>query len=102
MRNWFGGSSDASTELLDGMHYRGLLRVVRRDAGTRVYAAREPWLEHGGRKACQTRMDALVDLVVAAHSLCAPTGAIVATTGQCAAQPRTAPQWADDRNRWHV
>ena len=41
--NWFGGSSNASTELLDGMHYRGLLRVARRDAGTRVYAARDPW-----------------------------------------------------------
>ena len=32
VRNWFGGSARASTELLDGMHYRGLLRVARRDA----------------------------------------------------------------------
>ena len=40
-RNWFGGTSNASTELLDGMHYRGLLRVARRDAGVRLYAARE-------------------------------------------------------------
>src|SRR5271154_6974514 len=39
--NWFGGSSNASTQLLDVMHYRGLLRVARREAGTRVYAARE-------------------------------------------------------------
>ncbi|HVK33501.1 MAG TPA: crosslink repair DNA glycosylase YcaQ family protein, partial [Burkholderiaceae bacterium] len=38
-RNWFGGSSNASTELLDAMHYRGLLRVARRDGGTRCYAA---------------------------------------------------------------
>ena len=30
---------NASTALLDGMHYRGLLRVVRREAGTRVYDA---------------------------------------------------------------
>ncbi len=30
---------NASTALLDGMHYRGLLRVVRREAGTRVYGA---------------------------------------------------------------
>ena len=30
---------NASTALLDGMHYRGLLRVARRDAGTRVYEA---------------------------------------------------------------
>ena len=39
--NWFGGSSNASTKLLDHMHYRGLLRVARRDGGTRVYVARE-------------------------------------------------------------
>ena len=34
--NWFGGSSNASTQLLDAMHYRGLLRVARREGGTRV------------------------------------------------------------------
>ncbi|WP_219219288.1 DNA glycosylase AlkZ-like family protein [Variovorax boronicumulans] len=37
--NYWGGSSNATTHLLDGLHYRGLLRVVRRDSGTRVYAA---------------------------------------------------------------
>ena len=37
--NYWGGASNASTQLLDGLHYRGLLRVVRRDSGTRVYAA---------------------------------------------------------------
>jgi uncharacterized protein YcaQ len=36
--NWFGGSSNASTQLLDGMHYRGLLRVASRASGTRTYA----------------------------------------------------------------
>ena len=40
--NWFGGSSNASTQLLDVMHYRGLLRVARREGGTRIYAARQP------------------------------------------------------------
>ena len=30
---------NASTALLDGMHYRGLLRVKRRENGTRVYEA---------------------------------------------------------------
>jgi uncharacterized protein YcaQ len=35
--NYWGGSSNATTHLLDGMHYRGLLRVKRRDSGTRVY-----------------------------------------------------------------
>ncbi len=28
--NYWGGSSSATTHLLDEMHYRGLLRVVRR------------------------------------------------------------------------
>ena len=36
--NWFGGSSNATTQLLDGMHYRGMLRVVSRASGTRTYA----------------------------------------------------------------
>ncbi|MFO1394203.1 MAG: crosslink repair DNA glycosylase YcaQ family protein [Steroidobacteraceae bacterium] len=63
--NWFGGSSNASTQLLDEMHYRGLLRVVRREGGTRVYAARvhpEPATQDG--RAVETRMDTLVDLIV--------------------------------------
>jgi uncharacterized protein YcaQ len=32
-------SVNGSTALLDGLHYRGMLRVVRREAGTRVYEA---------------------------------------------------------------
>src|SRR5882672_30261 len=39
--NWFGGSSNATTQLLDGMHYRGLVRVARREGGVRLYAARD-------------------------------------------------------------
>src|SRR5262245_32961381 len=39
--NYWGGSSNATTHLLDLMHYRGLLRIVRRDAGIRVYGVRE-------------------------------------------------------------
>ena len=95
VRNWFGGSSRASTELLDGMHYRGLLRVARRDSGTRVYAAREPWPAHGGDDDSQARMDSLVDLVVATYApLPAPTlGKLVS------ALRNAAPQWADDRQR---
>jgi uncharacterized protein YcaQ len=63
--NWFGGSTNASTHLLDDMHYRGLLRVVRRDGGTRVYAIRS----HADDSrpddgAIDERMDALVDIVV--------------------------------------
>ncbi len=68
-RNWFGGSSNASTQLLDEMHYRGLLRVVRREGGTRVYAARPPaGVSALDSATIATRMDALVDLVVAKYA----------------------------------
>ena len=40
--NGFGGRSKASTQLLDAMHYRGLLRVARREGGIRLYAAHQP------------------------------------------------------------
>ncbi|MEO5732226.1 MAG: crosslink repair DNA glycosylase YcaQ family protein [Rubrivivax sp.] len=59
--NWFGGSSNASTQLLDGMHYRGLLRVLRREGGTRLYAVRpvhEPAID------ADAAYDALVDVLV--------------------------------------
>jgi uncharacterized protein YcaQ len=59
--NWFGGTSNASTQLLDGMHYRGQLRIARREGGTRVYAVREanaPALDP------QAAMDALVDVLI--------------------------------------
>ncbi len=62
--NYWGGSSNATTHLLDLMHYRGLVRVARREAGIRIYALQqhigEP-LDAAGRRA---RLDALVDVVV--------------------------------------
>src|SRR6202789_1277224 len=67
--NWFGGSSNASTQLLDVMHYRGLLRVARREGGTRIYAARaaaaapDPGTMGPDSGTPSSRMDALVDLV---------------------------------------
>jgi len=83
--NAWGGSSNATTELLDGMHYRGLLRVARRDNGVRLYAAHEAagppqgripaWRDGAQRQGCPgehaatsadpaARLDALVDIVV--------------------------------------
>jgi uncharacterized protein YcaQ len=64
IRNYWGGSSNATTHLLDGMHYRGLLRVVRRDNGIRVYAARDSAGGVLGAAARRDRLDALVDIVV--------------------------------------
>jgi uncharacterized protein YcaQ len=97
--NWFGGSSNASTELLDVMHYRGLLRVARREGGTRVYAAREAAPEPAtpaawpGDGLAASRMDALVDLIVHKYAPL-PAG----TLGQLVSRLRGgAPQWTDQR-----
>ena len=38
LTNAWGGQSNATTRMLDVLHYRGLLQVVRRDRGVRVYA----------------------------------------------------------------
>ena len=59
--NWFGGSSNASTQLLDGMHYRGLLRIARREGGVRLYAAREASVPELDAAAT---LDRLIDVVV--------------------------------------
>lgn len=91
-RTWFGGSQNASTQLLDDMHYRGMLRVARREAGTRLYAVREPdpTCEPPGRDAA---LDALVDVIVAQY---APLPA--ASLGGLVMMLRGAvPQWAGER-----
>ena len=93
VQNWFGGSSNASTQLLDGMHYRGLLRIARRDGGVRVYAAREPTPPPRDAAERCARHDALVDLVVAKY---APLPA--ASLGQLLSHlGGGAPQWRGER-----
>src|SRR4029453_14255257 len=53
--NYWGGSSNATTPLLDGMPYRGMLRVARRDNGIRVYAVQQhpPRADDGKSRAAQ-------------------------------------------------
>jgi uncharacterized protein YcaQ len=96
--NWFGGSTNATTQLLDEMHYRGLLRVARREGGTRVYAAREPDppafdplpLDEATVGA---RIDALVDVIVRKY---APLPA--ASLAQLTSFLRAGvPQWSGER-----
>src|SRR5215204_2514957 len=61
--NYWGGSSNATTHLLDNLHYRGWLRVTRRERGIRLYAARE-WAAAADGPAPRERIDRLVDLLV--------------------------------------
>ena len=64
VRNYWGGTSNATTHMLDALHYRGLLQVARRENGIRLYRSHqheaEP-LDEAGRRA---RLDALVDVLI--------------------------------------
>jgi uncharacterized protein YcaQ len=64
VRNYWGGSSNATTHLLDAMHYRGLLRVARREGGIRVYAAHEHDPGPTDPLERRARIDRLVDVAV--------------------------------------
>jgi len=87
-KNWFGGNTKASTQLLDGMHYRGLLRVARRDSGIRVYASQLAHQQDAPDDP-DAALDALIDVVVSKYApLPAPTlGRLVMALGSAA------PQW---------
>jgi hypothetical protein len=50
------------------MHYRGLLRIVRRDAGIRVYGVRDPFTSPSKKSERAARVDALVDVVVCKYA----------------------------------
>lgn len=89
--NYWGGQSNATTHLLDAMHYRGLLRVAAREGGIRVYAVRRsaPAPDDATSAA---RLDALVDAVVGKY---APLPA--STLADLVRRLRLAvPQWASD------
>jgi hypothetical protein len=64
VKNYWGGSSNATTHLLDAMLYRGLLRVVRREGGIRIYAAHEHGPGPADAAARRARMDALADVAI--------------------------------------
>ena len=63
IRRW-GGDLNVSSHLLEGLHYRGLLRVARREAGTRVYQAIEHAPQDDSPKARLARAGRLLDTVV--------------------------------------
>jgi uncharacterized protein len=90
--NYWGGSSNATTRLLDAMHYRGLLRVVRRDRGVKIYGLSDHAADRMTARERRTRIDALVDVVVNVY---APLPA--ASLSYVVRRLREAvPQWSDD------
>jgi uncharacterized protein len=66
--NYWGGKSNATTHMLDAMHYRGLLRVARREAGIRIYAPHQHGPEPADIIERHRRIDALVDAAVGIYA----------------------------------
>ncbi len=64
VKNYWGGSSNATTRLLDEMHYSGMLRVTRRDGGIRIYAAHQHGPGPMDPRERRARIDALADVAI--------------------------------------
>jgi len=64
VRNYWGGSSNATTHMLDALQYSGLVRVARRVKGIRIYRAHRHEPIEMDESERRLRMDALVDVVV--------------------------------------
>ena len=64
MSNAWGGTSSVTTQLLDGMHYRGMLRIVGRDKGIRLYGL--PIVARPKRSAAEVdhAIDELLDVLL--------------------------------------
>jgi uncharacterized protein len=66
--NWWGGSSSATTQMLELMHYKGMLRVARRENGIRIYAVQQHGEAPAGATARRAHVDRLVDTVVSLYA----------------------------------
>jgi len=60
----WGGALDVSAHLLEGLQFRGMLRVARRQAGTRIYEAIERPPQDRSSKARLARAGELMDVLV--------------------------------------
>jgi uncharacterized protein len=90
--NYWGGQSNTTTRLLDTLHYRGHLRVARREGGIRVYApAPAKSLEHSVNES----VDRLID--VAVHKYAPLPAQSLATL--VARLRHAAPQWRGELER---
>ncbi len=90
--NW-GGTSNATTKLLDGMHYRGMLRVARREKGIRLYAPPVIAQSAAPTQAQQrAALDVLVDVVIQKYAPL-PASAFSSLVGRLCFG---APQWRGD------
>jgi uncharacterized protein YcaQ len=95
VRNYWGGSSSATTHLLDHLHYRGLLRVAARDTGIRLYEVQQHTVDAVSAAERRSRVDELLMLLAAKY---APVPS--ATLSWLANRLRIAvPQWPGEVRR---
>ena len=92
IKNYWGGSSSATTHLLDGMHYRGLVRVARRESGIRIYAAQEYAQVIHDAASRRAHIDALIDVIVRKYAPL-PGASLANLIGRLR---HGAPQWQSD------
>jgi uncharacterized protein YcaQ len=64
--NYWGGSSNATTHLLDALHYGGQLRVTRRERGIRIYAVRD--VPSATPLSTGERLDELIDVLAGIYA----------------------------------
>jgi uncharacterized protein YcaQ len=64
VQNYWGGSSLATTQMLGVLHYRGKLRVARREKGIRLYRVHRHEPAPLDQTARRVRIDALVDVAL--------------------------------------
>lgn len=74
VKNVWGGTSSATTKMLDSLHYRGFLKITRRESGIRLYAAKELGAPVQCQEEVDARLDALVDAVVWKYAPLPATG----------------------------
>jgi uncharacterized protein YcaQ len=88
--NYWGRSSNAATHLLNQLHYRGRLRVVRRESGVRVYEMQDALPSVRDPLTRRSRVDALVDIIVQAYAPL-PSATLAWLIGRLR---HATPQWA--------
>jgi uncharacterized protein YcaQ len=93
--NYWGGRSSATTHLLEAMHYRGLLRVVRREAGIRIYAVHEHDDTPRDAATRRARLDSLVDVAVGMYAPLPAASLSTLVRRLCYAVP----QWTGELDR---
>ncbi|HEY3497308.1 MAG TPA: crosslink repair DNA glycosylase YcaQ family protein [Polyangiaceae bacterium] len=91
--NYWGGRSNTTTRLLDALHYRGFLRVARREAGIRVYAVSR--LSAARERDSEAGLDALIDAAVRKYAPL-PAASLV---NLIARLRYAAPQWRSELRR---